>query len=223
MNARIRTLILASIHLALAAGAAAAEAKVRLAVEYPRPVFEGTPKPIPVANLEPLRGKAQEVLVPPGTVLLSRGKRVTSSDEYPVIGELSFVTDGDKTGVDGAILELGPERQWVQIDLGASERIHAIVVWHYHREPRVYHDVVVQLSDDPGFTRGVTTIYNNDHDSSSKLGRGADPGYIETNFGRLIAVRGQRARYVRLYSQGNTSDELNHYCEVEVHGERAAR
>jgi hypothetical protein len=29
------------------------------------------------------------------------------------------------------------------------------------------------------------------------------------------------ARYVRLYSQGNTSDELNHYIEVEVYGRPA--
>ena len=29
-------------------------------------------------------------------------------------------------------------------------------------------------------------------------------------------------RYVRLYSSGNTSDELNHYCEVEVFGDPPA-
>jgi len=35
---------------------------------------------------------------------------------------------------------------------------------------------------------------------------------------RVIDAKGATARYVRLYSNGNTSDELNHYCEVEVHG-----
>jgi hypothetical protein len=69
----------------------------------------------------------------------------------------------------------------------------------------------------------VITIYNNDHDGSSNLGRGGERAYIETNYGRLIAAKGQRARYVRLFSQGNTSDELNHYCEVEVYGERPVR
>jgi hypothetical protein len=28
-----------------------------------------------------------------------------------------------------------------------------------------------------------------------------------------------RARYVRLYSNGSTTDELNDYCEVEVYGQ----
>ena len=35
-----------------------------------------------------------------------------ASDSAPVIGELSFITDGDKTGVDGSYVELGPELQW---------------------------------------------------------------------------------------------------------------
>jgi len=29
---------------------------------------------------------------------------------------------------------------------------------------------------------------------------------------------GARARYVRLYSRGNSANELNHYVEVEVFG-----
>jgi hypothetical protein len=27
-----------------------------------------------------------------------------------------------------------------------------------------------------------------------------------------------KGRYVRLYSNGNTTNDLNHYVEVEVHG-----
>jgi len=44
--------------------------------------------------------------------------------------------------------------------------------------------------------------------------------YTETNEGKLIDVlaRGIKARYVRLYSNGNTSNDLNHYIEVEVYG-----
>jgi len=37
-------------------------------------------------------------------------------------------------------------------------------------------------------------------------------------FGRRIAARGIRARYVRITSNGNTSDPYNHYTEVEVYG-----
>ena len=199
-----------------------AEDKVPLKLELPKPLFAGTPRPISLPNLEPpLAGKRPDLMVPVGTVLLSKGKPVTSSDSLPVIGELAFITDGDKSGVDGTYVELGPTPQWVQIDLGASAKIAAIVVWHFHSQARVYHDVVVQVSDDPAFKTGVKTLFNNDDDNSSKLGKGTDYAYVETNAGRVIDAKGATARYVRLSSNGNTSDELNHYCEVEVFGQPA--
>jgi hypothetical protein len=77
---------------------------------------------------------------------------------------------------------------------------------------------VVQVSDDPAFARNVVTVFNNDGDNSAKLGRGGDRPYVETQFGRIFDGKGATGRYVRLYSNGNTSDELNHYCEVEVYG-----
>ena len=52
----------------------------------------------------------------------------------------------------------------------------------------------------------------------AKQGKGTDLAYIESFEGRLFDGKGAVGRYVRLYSNGNTSDELNHYCEVEVHG-----
>ena len=200
--------------------AARAEDKVPLKLELPRPLFAGTPRPIQLPNLEPpLVGKRPDLLVPAGTVLLSKGKPVTSSDSSPVIGELAFLTDGDKSGVDGTYVELGPGVQWVQIDLGASAKLAAVAVWHFHSQARVYHDVVVQVSDDPAFKQNVRTLYNNDDDNTAKLGKGADLAYVETNQGRVIDAKGATARYVRLYSNGNTSDELNHYCEVEIYGQ----
>ena len=200
--------------------AARAEDKVPLKLELPRPLFAGTPRPIQLPNLEPpLVGKRPDLLVPAGTVLLSKGKPVTSSDSSPVIGELAFLTDGDKSGVDGTYVELGPGVQWVQIDLGASAKLAAVAVWHFHSQARVYHDVIVQVSDDPAFKQNVRTLYNNDDDNTAKLGKGADLAYVETNQGRVIDAKGATARYVRLYSNGNTSDELNHYCEVEIYGQ----
>jgi hypothetical protein len=173
-------------------------------------------------NLERLStSRRPDFLVPPGTVLLSKGKPVTSSDTFPVIGELEYVTDGIKTGTDGTYVELGPYLQWVQIDLGAHATLAVITVWHFHSQARVYHDFIIQVSDDPGFSRNVRTLYNNDENNSAKLGKGADPAYIETFQGRLIDAKGATGRYVRLYSNGNTSDELNHYCEVEVFGQPA--
>ena len=200
-------------------GAARAADTTPLQLELPKPLFAGTPRPIQLPNLEkPRVGKRPDLMVPAGTVNLSKGKPVTSSDSLPIIGELVYVTDGDKSGTDGTYVELGPTPQWVQIDLGASSKIAAIVAWHFHSQARVYHDVVVQVSNDPAFKTGVTTVYNNDDDNSSKLGKGTDLAYIESFEGRIFEAKGATGRYVRLWSNGNTSDELNHYCEVEVYG-----
>lgn len=209
--------------LTLAAPVAAAgpqdEDKEILQLQLPKPMFIGTPRNIRTPNLETITGKPRgPFLVPKGTVLLSAGKPVTSSDMDPIIGELSFVTDGKKSGEDGYFVELGPGLQWVQIDLGQSYELHAILAWHYHSQARVYRDVIVQVSDDKDFVSGVTTVFNNDHDNSSGLGAGRDKEYIETFDGKLFDPRGVRARYVRLYSAGNTANDMNHYVEVEVYG-----
>lgn len=190
-----------------------------LPLELPKPLFQGTPKPIKVANLEaPRIGQRPEFLVPSGVSNLAAGKPVTSSDDWPIIGDLDYVTDGDKEGAEGYFVELGPDLQWVQIDLGESHPLYAIVVWHYHLEARVYHDVVIQVSNDPGFADGVTTLFNNDHDASAGIARGDDKAYLDSHEGRIIDAQGATARYVRLYSNGNTSNPMNHYIEVEVWG-----
>ena len=37
------------------------------------------------------------------------------------------------------------------MDLGSPQEIFAIVIWHAHNMPKVYHDVIVQVADDPDF------------------------------------------------------------------------
>jgi len=193
--------------------------KVELKLQLPKPMFIGTPRNIRTPNLEVVTGKARgPFYVPAGTKLVSLKKPVTASDMAPVIGETSFVTDGEKSGEDGYFVEFGPGKQWVQIDLKEPYTLQAIIIWHYHSQARVYRDVVLQVSDDRDFVGGVTTIYNNDHDNTSGLGIGRDKEYIETNEGRLIDPKGVKARYVRLTSGGNTSNDMNHYVEVEVYG-----
>ena len=200
-------------------GAQAPAGKEELKLKLPKPMFIGTPTNLRSPNLEKVTGKSRgPFYVPQGTVLLSLKKKVTSSDNAPVIGELDMITDGEKNGGDGFFVELGPAPQWVQVDLGASRALHAILVWHYHSQARVYRDVIAQVSDDPAFKTGVTTVYNNDHDNSAKLGAGPDKEYIEVAEGRLIDPKGAKGRYVRLYSNGNTTNDLNHYVEVEVYG-----
>jgi hypothetical protein len=219
----MRRTLLALLTLASLA-AARAEDLVPLKVELPKPLFVGTPRPISVSNLESQAAAAAAdapLMVPVGTALLSKGKPVTSSDAEPVIGDLTLVTDGDKSGDEGSYVELGPGVQWVQVDLGAPARIAAVAVWHFHSQARVYHAVVVQASNDPAFKTGVTTIFNNDDTNADGLGKGSDFAYIETYKGRVFGAKGALARYVRLYSNGNTASELNHYTEVEVYGKPA--
>lgn len=200
-------------------GAQPAPGQEELKLKLPKPMFIGTPTNLKSANLEKVTGKSRgAVYVPKGTVLLSGKKKVTSSDANPVIGELDMLTDGEKSGGDGYFVELGPGVQWVQVDLGASHPLSAILVWHFHSQARIYHDVMVQVSDDPAFKTGVTTVFNNDHDNSAKLGQGKDKEYIEVAEGKLFDPKGAKGRYVRLASKGNTTNDLNHYVEVEVYG-----
>jgi hypothetical protein len=191
-----------------------------LTLELPPALLIGTQTPLdPLPNLEPAReGARPPLMVPAGAQNLALGRTVTSSDEWPLIGDLDFITDGEKQGDQEFIVELGPGLQWVQIDLEQPAGIHAVALWHFHTEARVYHNVIVQLSDGPDFTDGVTTVFNNDHDNSTGFGAGTDYAYVETNAGQVIPVDGVTARYVRLYSEGNTSNDMNHYIEVEVYG-----
>ncbi len=204
------------------------EKLVPLDVKLPKPMFQGTPKNIKAsATMEKFDERPRApFLAPEGATNLALNKKVTSSDSAPIVGELSLITDGDKEGADGSFVELGPGKQWVQIDLGQPADVYAVVIWHFHAEGRVYHDVIVQVSDDPDFIQGVKTVYNNDFDNSSGLGLGKNLEYIDDYRGKLIDANPEtgappRGRYVRLYSKGNTSNDMNHYVEVEVFGKPA--
>ena len=198
-----------------------AEKLVPIKTALPKPRFVGTPKDLRSGNLPPKGTKAPpKVKVPAGVTNVAKDKAITASDDEPIIGDLEMVTDGDKEAADGSFVELGDGKQYVQIDLGKPHEIFAVVVWHDHRSPRVYRDMVVVLSGD-GYFVNKTTVFNNDHDNSSGLGRGKDYEYVETYQGKQIAVAGLTARYVRLYSNGNTAGRENVYTEVEVYGRPA--
>ena len=201
---------------------AAAEKLVPIPIQLPKPMFEGTPQNLSVPNLQKPLGRPRDpFLAPAGVTNVAKGKKVASSDMEPVIGELEQVTDGDKKGADGSFVELGPGVQHVTIDLGAPHEVYAVLAWRFHKTPRVYFDVIVQLADDAGFTKNVVTVFNNDHDNTAKLGPGKDMNFVETAEGKLVDTKGSRARYVRLYSRGSNANELNHYVEVEVYGRPA--
>ena len=196
---------------------------VPLKIKLPLPMFRGTPKNIKLTPhmLKPSAKPRPPFLAPAGATNVAFEKEIASSDDEPIVGELEQVTDGDKKGSDGSYVELGPGRQWVQIDLEETCSIYVVVVWHYHGESRVYHDVVVQVADDADFISNVRALYNNDYDNSAGLGIGKDKEYFENYEGRLMDTKGVKARYIRLYSKGNTANDMNHYTEVEVYGKPA--
>ncbi len=203
---------------------AAAEAKkaagdlVPLAIKLPKPLFVGTPEDIKIERLEPARkGKRKPFPAPAGTVNVAADKEVTGTDDFPIIGELEMITDGDKDGADGSYVELAPNKQDVVINLGGEYNIYAVVIWHYHKQGRVYKDVVVQVSTDQDFI-DVATVFNNDHDNSAALGVGEALHYVESYEGKLIDCKGVKGSFVKLTSNGNTTNEMNHYIEVEVYG-----
>ena len=190
-----------------------------LEIKLPRAMFEGTKENIRVSNLRKLdQGKRPPFLAPAGTTNVALDKPVASTDQEPIVGEIEMITDGDKEAADGSFVELGPLLQHVTIDLEKPHEVFAVVVWHYHKQPRAYLDVIVQTADDPDFISNVATLFNNDINNSAGLGAGTDMHYVETNKGELIDAKGITARYVRLYSNGNSVNDLNHYIEVEVYG-----
>jgi len=189
-----------------------------LALKLPAPTLKGTPEDMPVSpNIEPLSDKPRPpFMVPKGVKNVAAGKTATSSVK-PFTGELEQLTDGKKEAFDYDSVEMKKGTQWIQVDLGEPYKIYAVVMWHDHRYIQLMHDVIVQVSDDPEFQKGVTTLYNNDMDNSSGLGVGTDREYFETHFGRIVAGKGANGRYVRCYTKGGSLSALNCWQEVEVY------
>ena len=214
-----------SAEAAKAPAAAPAGEMEEIKPTYPKPMFVGTPVPPgDVPNLEEPVGedKIQKTfMAPKGTKNVALGKKVTSSDTNIVIPgpeSLKLLTDGDADSSDGCFVELAPDPQWVQIDLEKDYDISKILVWHFHRQAVIVKGVVVQISDDPEFKTGVTTVYNADIDNACKQGKGTDKAWVQTNHGRMIDGKNTKGRYVRLWSNGSTMDDFNRYIEVAVYG-----
>ena len=190
-----------------------------LALKLPAPTLKGTPEDLPVGpNIEPLSDKPRPAfMVPKGLKNVAADKRVTSSVN-PFTGELSQLTDGKMEAFDYDSVEMKKGSQWVQVDLGESFAIYAVVMWHDHRYIQVMRDVIVQVSDDPEFKDRVTKLFNNDVDNSSGLGVGSDREYFETHFGKIVDGKGVKGRYVRAYTKGGTLSALNCWQEIEVYG-----
>ncbi len=197
---------------------------VPLILKLPTAAFKGTPKDIQTNSYtEPYDPDKVRppMMVPAGLKNLAAGSKITCSDTNLPADSLTKLTDGDKDASEQSIIFMRKGTQWVQLDLGRPCEPFALVIWHAHNTAKVYHDVLVRLSDDPAFTENVRTLFNNDQDNTSGLGVGTDREYFETHEGKLINAEGKIARYVRFYSKGSTESALNEYTEVEVYGRPA--
>jgi len=164
-------------------------ATVQLETELPQPVYIGTPQNVRNANFgNSAAGRRPPFLVPEGTTNVALGKPVTASSK-PVIGRVEMITDGDKEAPESSCVELDRGLQFITIDLETEHEIFAVLVWHYHRRPRAYFDVIVQTADDPDFTTNARTLFNSDIDNSSGLGAGKDRYYVETPLHRSGSLR----------------------------------
>ncbi len=194
-----------------------------LILDLPAPASKGIPKNLNFGpNVEPLSDKPRApMMVPSGLTNLAPGSRLTSSDKSVPPDALARITDGNKEALDQGIVFLRKGTQWVQMDLGSPQQLFALVIWHAHNMPKVYHNVIVQAADDAEFHKTVRTLFNNDRSNRLGLGRGANREYVETYEGKLINARGIKARYLRFYSRGSTENALNEYTEIEVYGLKA--
>jgi len=193
--------------------------KAPLKLKLPEPYYGATPLNYFGPNLERTYKKRPPFLAPKGAENVAKGKPVTGSVKKPSFGKFEQITDDDKKYEEGSIVEIDAGLQYIQIDLGAVYNIYAVLIWHFHSEERVYFDTQVYFSNDPEFKKeNVKVVFNNDHDNSSGLGKGKDKEYVENYEGKLVDTKGAPARYVRLYSKGNTTDDFNHYIEVAVYG-----
>ena len=211
----VAAIALLATNLSIAADAPDKEA---LVLQLPAPTLKGTPEQLPTGP-----GIEANTDKPGAAFMLAKGAKNVALDKpvktsvNPFTGEANQLTDGKKEAFDYDTVEMKKGSQWVQVDLGEASNIQAIAIWHDHRYIQVMHDVVVQVSDDPEFKTGVTTLFNNDTDNSSGLGVGTDREYFERHWGRVFDGKSTKARYVRGYTKGSHLSALNCWQEIEVY------
>lgn len=162
-------------------------------------------------------------MVVPGLENIALYKPVKCSDTEPIIGDIDQINDGLKKSDEFDYVELGPGIQWIQIDLKGICEIHAVVIWHFYKNAVIYNDVIVQVADDDGFKKNKKTLFNNDHDNSSGIGKGSDKAFYSRWWGEIVGARGKnnkgtRARYVRIYTADGMEREHPRFVEIAVYG-----
>jgi hypothetical protein len=213
----LRALVLLALLALVQPVCSQAQDKEALKLEFPAPTLKGTPEDLPKGpNIEPPPTKAPAPMqISKGVKNVARGKTVTASAK-PFAGEPEQLTDGEKGAFDYDTVEMKKGTQWIQVDLGTTNELHAIAMWHDHRYIQTYHSVIVQVSNDAEF-KEKTTLFNNDTENAAGQGVGTDRQYFETHFGKVVDGKATKARYVRCYTKGSSNSALNCWQELEVY------
>ncbi|WP_158289582.1 fibronectin type III domain-containing protein [Paenibacillus flagellatus] len=165
------------------------------------------------------------------TINVAKNKSVTSNGTVSNGKPLSILTDGVTARDQYALIGVSSGPKWVQVDLGQAYGIKKINIRNdWGASPDTYRtgrDHVVQVSNDPAFATGVTTVFNNDQDNSSGLGIGTDAEYQEPadGSGKTITLPTTiNARYVRFSANGHVRvsgqvNLVNTPVEIEVYAD----
>jgi len=117
-------------------------------------------RPLNVPNLNPNEGQTSR-LSRSCRYVNRKEQEVTSDDSNQCWNGLDMLSTDDKDGNEGSWLEW-PGKQWVQIDLRRKAEIYAVLIWHFHSQAACISRCCVQVSEDPTFKSGVTTVSTDD-------------------------------------------------------------
>jgi|GEM_PF-3600447 len=156
----------------------------------------------------------------PTTYNAAAGKTgITTNGTIANGAPLSYLTDGDRHNQSYVLIALDGSPRWVQVDLGKEVPIVELNLVNDYSTSRTGRDIIMQLSNDPSFATGVTTVFNNDADNSSGLGIGTDAEYLEPSDGSGKTVTLSEpvlAQYVRVWSYGHLRTGETDYRPVNT-------
>ncbi len=114
-------------------------------------------------------------------------------------------------------IDIGSGAQAITVDLGANFMIDGLRVWRFYGDARTYKDVIYEISTNADFTNS-TKVFNSNTTGSLGLGNGSDFTFSEKSYGHPVYFAPVEGRYVRLWSNGSSANNSNHYVEVQVFG-----
>ncbi len=180
--------------------------------ESPEPTSSPEPTPPPVSNVYRNMASGKTVTC---NAVNQEGLELITDGDFSDPDKYALVGDGSPGG--------DPGPTYVQIDLGKAYYLDKVNIWHYYGSQdtgRIYRDVIVQLSNDPDFNEKVT-VFNNDNDNSAGQGKGRDKEFVATEAGKEITFAPVYARYLRVWTNGNTDNPASHIVEIQAWGTEA--